>query len=113
MAVILLSFAFAIRFSLKLHDAVTGTAVLNEAMELQGHLPKTHAQAEEAEVNAYAASRLEGMLSEKRYALTLSKKGRKTIGKISGKNYQAQLSDKGFRPEEWMRKLTLLDPLRE
>lgn len=112
MAVIFLSLAVALRFSLELHDAVTGTAVLNEAIELEGHLPRTHTAEDEAAISSYAASRLDGMLSEKRYALQLAKQKSGCSGSIAGKNYQADMKDRGFHPELWMRRLTLLDPLK-
>ena len=114
MSVVLFVIAFVLQFGLELHDAATGSSVLNEAMELQSRLPKEHGAESESEILAYASERLEGMLSQKRMKLELTEeKNGGSSGSVRGAYYYAELKDRGFRPEIWMRRLTLLDPLAE
>lgn len=106
----LLGIAFMIRRGFALHDTVVCNAVLNEAIELSGHLP---AQESSDSTALYAQSRIEDMLSQKRFTLKLSPYRSGYAGQINSSDYQCSMRDQGFRPETLMRRATLLDLLKQ
>lgn len=113
MAIVFLAIAFFLRAAFALHNAVLGTAVLNEAIEIQSHLPETEREAEGDKLQGKLAKRLEGMLSEKRYQMKLKKTKDGIEGEVKGIGFHGVLRERAFQPEKMMRRITLLDPFME
>lgn len=107
--IVIFCLAVLFRFGFLLHDAVVGTAVLNEGIERIGHSGDPDA----ASVSARGKSRMEHALSGREFQVQIEEYKDGFRGTAGGNRYQKELLDKGFHPEETLRKITLLEEILE
>ena len=109
MPVVLIAMAISIRYGLILHDEAIGNAALNEAIEIYGHFNRSYGGDGELYAEEAASMRLSSMLSQKSMGADIEESGDGCTGSITGVNYEKTITDNGFKPEQTMRRITLLD----
>lgn len=97
--------AFLIRFGFQIHDRAVGNAVLNEGLELAGHAETADA----SDLSARGSRRMRRALSGKGFQISISGYGEGFQGSAGGNRYQKQMTDKGFHPEKFLRRITLIE----
>lgn len=105
MGILLFSMAVLLRFSFSLHDQVVGNAVLNEGMELLGHSEEDSGE----DLSRRGTRRMEQGLSGRGFRIELSREGTGVRGTAGGERRSTEMRDKGFHPEEFLRRVTLLE----
>lgn len=105
MGILLFSMAVLLRFSFALHDQVVGNAVLNEGMELLGHSEEDAGE----DLSRRGTRRMEQALSGRGFRIELSREGTGVRGTAGGERRSTEMWDKGFHPEEFLRRVTLLE----
>ena len=105
MSAVLLALGMMISICLINHDRILATAFLNEAVELYGHQDTESRHADEG--------RLSYLLSEMPYGLSILEYRDGCSGSVTVGAFEAKLRDKGFKPQELMRRLTLIEVLKE
>lgn len=109
MIMALLIFGGMIRYCFVSHDRVISGMVLNEVLELSGHLKEEDMEG----LGAYGDERLSSLLSQKSFDLRLNEYKDGSMGSASGKDFQREMRDKGFRPHKLMRSLTMMEGLTD
>ena len=109
MIMALLIFGAMIRYCFVSHDRVLSGMVLNEAMELSGHLREEDMEG----LSAYGQERLSAVLSQKSFDLSLEEYRDGSMGSISGRDFKREMTDMGFRPHKLMRSLTMMEGLTD
>ena len=109
MAIVLICLAMLLRFGFQIDDRVVGNAVLNEGIELLGHTD----EGDEADISARGSRRMEHTLSGRGFQIQITADGEGYRGTAGGSRYQKEIRDKGFHPERFMRKITLLEAFGE
>lgn len=101
--------AVLIRFGFQIHDQAVGNAVLNEGLELAGHAEEADAD----DLSARGSRRMSRALSGKGFRISISKDGDGFQGNAGGNRYQKHMTDKGFHPEKFLRRITLIEEMGE
>ena len=104
MSVVLLSLAVFIGKAGQVHDETAAAMVLHEAVEKCRH--EKNLRSQEAELFFRENKGL--MLQFVDLHLSIQEKGEKRIGKVSGGKWKKQIEVKEFRPEQFLRKITLI-----
>lgn len=104
MAVVLLSLAVFIGKAGQVHDETVSAMVLHEAVEKCRHEKSLKPQ----EAEAFFQEHKGLLLQFTGLGLSIQEKGEKRTGKASGGKWEKQIEMKGFRPEQFMRKITLI-----
>ena len=104
MALVLLSLAVFIGKAGQVHDETVSAMVLHEAVEKCRH--EKNLSIREAE--AFFRENKGLLLQFTGLGLSIQEKGEKRTGKASGEKWEKQIEMKGFRPEQFMRKITLI-----
>ncbi len=95
-----------IKADIRLHDIAVGNFAANEAAEIYG-IRDGRMTADEVE--EYENERLNGLFSGEEYVISITENGDGSSVSIKGENMLRTYTDKGYRPENWMRKLTILE----
>lgn len=109
MIFILFIFGFMIRYCFRTHDRILSGMVLNEALELSGHLLSE----DEEGIQGYGADRLGDLLSQRSFDFNISSYKDGNEGSAEGKGFVISMRDKGFRPQKVMRAITLMDGMKD
>ena len=104
MAVVLLSLAVFIGKAGQVHDETVSAMVLHEAVEKCRHEKSLSTR----EAEAFFRENKGLLLQFTDFGLSIQEKGEKRTGKASGGKWEKQIEMKGFRPEQFMRKITLV-----
>ena len=109
MAVVLLASAVVIREAGRIHDETKGAMLLHEAVEKGRHEKRAEPErlAEEWQERAGLFLRFPS------WRLTLREKGGGLSGKGAGGDWEYSIEIRKFRPESFLRKITLLEKLGE
>lgn len=106
-SLVLLCMAVLIRFGFQIHDQAVGNAVLNEGIELAGHA----AEPDTGNLSVRGSRRMEHALSGQGFQITISEYRDGFRGSAGGNRYRREMTDKGFRPEKFLRRITLIEGL--
>ena len=98
--------AALIRGGIRLHDSLVSGFTANEAAELYGHLPD---DSDTESVSDYGKGRLGSLISGSEYELYIEKYKKGSVVSISGDGNDRSYTDAGFRPESFMRKITVIE----
>lgn len=104
---ILFCMALLIRFGFQIHDQAVGNAVLNEGLELAGHAE----EADAGDLSARGSRRMSRALSGKGFQISISRDGEGFRGSAGGNRYQKHMTDRGFHPERFLRRITLIEAM--
>ena len=110
MPVVLLSVVLVIGAGFTLHDIVLGNLTANETAELYGHLPE---DGDTQAIESYGNTRLSALLSGLGCSLEIEEFRDGSRAVLSFEDGSREYEDGGSRPEKLMRRLTLLDALKE
>ena len=109
MAIVLFSVSIVIRQAGRMHDETSGAMILHEAVEKVRH--ERTLQVEDA------AGFFEGCMKFRMnfasYELGLKEDGKRIAGKAAGGSWQREIQMRKFRPETFLRQVTLLEDLDE
>ena len=110
-SILLISLGLMIHLTFDVHDRILGDMVLNEAIELYGHsyIGEFEKEDEREAIAASGNERLGQLLSSSGFELELSGYRDGSLGEIKSGAYGKTMRDKGFKPHELMRKLTLIE----
>lgn len=100
-AVVILSVVTAIQAAYGLRGRVVGAMVLHEAVETARH------------EKGLAAGEVQARFERTGLRLELRDQGRNIDGTAKGGRWEAEIQGTRFRPEEFLRKITLLEQLEE
>lgn len=109
MSFVLLCLALLIRYGFRLHDQVVGDAVVNEGIEVLGHMQGPDV----SEIAERGGRRMQSALSGKGFEIRFSEYRNGFSGTGGGSRRQIIMTDKGFRPEQVLRQITLLEECLE
>jgi hypothetical protein len=109
MAMVLITVAVIIGQAGKNHDRAAGAMVLHEAVEKSRHEREESA----GELAARHQEYMRLLLSFPSYELQMEKKGRTVTGTGTGGDWNYVIEMKEFRPERFLRQVTLLESLGE
>ena len=97
----------AAMFGFKLHDTVIGNMTANEAAELYNYMPRD--SADDAVIEQYGEARLGNVLSDMSYSVDIEAKGDGSRVSLISDGKKRVYEAAWTRPENLMRKLTLID----
>ena len=106
MPIVLAALIAVMGFDMKMHDLVIGNMVTNEVTERFGHLPE---ERETTELEEYAEQRLRNTISGMGYGFSLEEYKNGSRAVLQGPENSRVLEDPGFRPEQTMRKITIIE----
>lgn len=109
MTVVLLSVWTMIRGAYRLHDQVTGGMILHEMIELSAH----ESQLDQDQIEAMGNRALGHLFVLKSTGMILEQEGGMVSGRLFGSGQNLQIQTKRFRPQDFLREMTILEELRE
>lgn len=109
MTVVLLSVWTMIRGAYRLHDQVTGGMILHEMIELSAH----ESQLDQDQIEAMGNRTLGHLFVLKSTGMILEQEGGMVSGRLFGSGQNLQIQTKRFRPQDFLREMTILEELRE
>lgn len=109
MAMVLLAISVMIRQAGRVHDETVAAMTLHEAVEKGRH---GTAQALEPTASK-TAGHIGRLMSFPSYDITLEEKNRHIWGRCSGGTWSREIEAEMFRPEIFLRKITLIEGLGE
>jgi len=104
-AIVIIVFAYMIRFSFDLRDSVFGNALLNEAVELYGHKSRS----DDKDYESYGNERLKNSISGRNMSISIEQNKEGCIGRLYGQENIRTITDRGFSPQKTMRRITLIE----
>ena len=105
MVTVLLALALIIGRAFYIHDRTMASFVLNEALELGGHMPEASLE----EQAGLSEGRLSELLSGQSFELELESYKDGAEGQAISGELVIRMMNKGFKPYKLMRQLTILD----
>lgn len=109
MAVVLLAAACMIRTAGRLHDTTKGAMILHEMTEKYRHEKELLAEDGAGDLQ----DRGDLWMSFQEFALDIEEKGKWRQGKAEGGDWEHRIQMEVFRPETFLRRITLIEDLGE
>ena len=107
MTVVVMSVWTMIRAACGLHDRVTSGMILHEMVELWAH----EEQLDLGQAEALGGEALKHLFLSKGDSISLEEKRESVGGSLSGKEQGFQIQMSRFKPQDFLRKMTLLEEL--
>ena len=110
MPIVLFVLASMIALGFALHDTALSNFTANEASELFSHLPEDE---DTDTITVYSNERLEAILSGAELEISIEEYKDGSISTIKGAGRDRSFTDNGFRPESFMRKITVIEEVMD